>query len=241
MPPGSCRSRPAPSRRARRVALAALAGAALHGLLPAASARTVAHERPAAAGAVWVPAWVCTAVRAAGTVAHEGHGTAPPAPALAWAPPALARATPTPQVSMSPHPPTEVQAGPTLKRVLEQLLCQCGCNLTVYACEGTMTCEVAAGMRRQAERLLARGMTPDEVLAAFAADYGEDVLAAPTREGFNLTAWVLPFAVLAGGGLVVALALRSWRPRGGEPEEVPSAAIDPTLLEEVEREVRREG
>jgi len=95
--------------------------------------------------------------------------------------------------------------------------------------------------RADAERMLASGMTADQVLAAFAADYGEHVLAAPTKEGFNLTAWVLPFVVLGVGGLVVAFALRSWRPRRPDQGEEELPRADPRYLAEVERELEREG
>ncbi len=140
---------------------------------------------------------------------------------------------------MSPHPPAQVQADPNLERVLKGLMCRCGCNLTVYACEGTMTCDVAAKMRADAEEKLALEMGPSEVLEAFAADYGEQVLAAPTKKGFNLTAWVLPFVALGVGGLVVAYALRTWRSRRPEQDEEPPPA-DPRYVAAVEEELSRE-
>ena len=45
------------------------------------------------------------------------------------------------------------------------------------------------------------GKSKPEVLQAMVAQYGERILAAPTKEGFNLTAWIIPFVMLVAGGL----------------------------------------
>lgn len=154
----------------------------------------------------------------------------------------LAQTAPTPQVSMSPLPqPTNVEASPELRKVLDGIMCQCGCNLTAYACEGTMLCSVSSAMRKDAERMLASGMTADQALQAFAADYGEGILAAPPKSGFNLTAWVLPFVVLAAGGLLVGLSIWAWRPKAaaagaGEVE----VQTDPEYVERIEKELEQE-
>ncbi len=147
--------------------------------------------------------------------------------------------------SAQEHPTSHEQgttaADPELREVLTGLMCRCGCNLSVYDCEGTMTCDVAAAMRAEAEAMLQEEMSPPQVLSAFAADYGEQVLAAPTKSGFNLTAWVLPFVALGVGGAAVTLALRTWRPRRAArraAEEAPQA--DPRYLAQVEEELRRE-
>ena len=127
------------------------------------------------------------------------------------------------------------------RRVSNRILCQCGCNLTAYACEGTMLCSVSSAMRKDAERMLASGMTADQAIKAFAADYGEGILAAPPKSGFDLTAWVLPFVVLGAGGLLVAFSIKAWRPKAaaegaGEVEVQP----DPKYLERIEKELEQE-
>ena len=154
----------------------------------------------------------------------------------------LSQAAPTPQASMSPLPQARnVEASPELRKVLDSILCQCGCNLTAYACEGTMLCSVSSAMRKDAERMLASGMTADQAIKAFAADYGEGILAAPPKSGFDLTAWVLPFVVLGAGGLLVAFSIKAWRPKAaaegaGEVEVQP----DPKYLERIEKELEQE-
>jgi cytochrome c-type biogenesis protein CcmH len=144
--------------------------------------------------------------------------------------------------SMAPHAPVEVPVSPELKKVLEGLLCQCGCNLDAYSCQQTMTCNVSTDMWDQAVLMVDReGKTPEQALEAFAADYGEYVLASPTKRGFNLVAWALPFTALGLGAVVIAVALRRWRPRALAPVGDAAPQVDQRFLDQLERELREEG
>lgn len=58
-------------------------------------------------------------------------------------------------------------------------------------------------------RRLAAGETERQILAAYVAQYGKQVLAQPPAEGFDLSLYVMPFVLLIGGlGLVILLARR---------------------------------
>lgn len=164
--------------------------------------------------------------------------------------PRAASATPMygshPQVgtgsSMAPHAPVEVRVSPELKKVLEGLLCQCGCNLDAYQCQQTMTCNVSTSMWDQAALMVDQeGKTPEQALEAFAADYGEYVLAAPMKRGFNLVAWVLPLTALGLGAVVLAIALRRWRPRALASVGDTAPQVDQRYLDQLERELREDG
>ena len=89
---------------------------------------------------------------------------------------------------------------------------------------------------------IAAGDSRSEIDEALVADFGEEVLAAPPREGFNLLAWVLPLlgGALAVGGLAYALVRWSrTRPEAAAPE--PSSANGrPPLDPELERKVDEE-
>jgi len=55
------------------------------------------------------------------------------------------------------------------------------------------------GMLTLIEQKLAKGESATGIVQFFVAQYGEQVLSAPTKKGFNLTAWITPFvAILAG-------------------------------------------
>lgn len=144
--------------------------------------------------------------------------------------------------SMAPHAPVEVPVSAGLRQVLEGLLCQCGCNLDAYDCQQTMTCNVSTDMWAQAEELVDRqGRTPAQALQLFATDYGEYVLAAPLKRGFNLAAWILPLVGMVLGAVVIAFALRTWRPRTAEVPDASPPEIDPRYLDQLERELREDG
>ncbi|MFH1003288.1 MAG: cytochrome c-type biogenesis protein CcmH, partial [Chloroflexota bacterium] len=59
-----------------------------------------------------------------------------------------------------------------------------------------------------------QGKTGPEITALMVARYGEQVLSAPPKRGFNLTAWILPFVAILLGGVVVYSALVAWVRRG---------------------------
>lgn len=77
--------------------------------------------------------------------------------------------------------------------------------------------------------LIAQGKDKEQIKAALVAEYGSEVLAVPSTEGFDLAAWVVPIAGILIVALAVALAARRWRrTRGGGAQPGPSpAGIDP--------------
>jgi cytochrome c-type biogenesis protein CcmH len=58
--------------------------------------------------------------------------------------------------------------------------------------------------------LVAGGYAAQEIMKAFRDVYGERVLMAPVKEGFNWVGYIAPFAVLAAGAGVVATLLKRW-------------------------------
>ena len=100
--------------------------------------------------------------------------------------------------------------------------------------------EIAEQMRRTVRERLAEGESRDEVLRFFVERYGEGILAAPPKSGFNLLAWLVPpLALLIGGG-ALALVLRSMRREHHRSSEEPSlgAAGLETYLSAVDRDIR---
>jgi cytochrome c-type biogenesis protein CcmH len=95
-----------------------------------------------------------------------------------------------------------------------QIHCQCGCNLDVYTCRTTdFSCSVSPAMHSDVMGLVAGGHSAQEILAAFKAVYGEKVLMAPVRSGFNLVGYTMPFVALGVGAVVIAALIRRWKPR----------------------------
>jgi cytochrome c-type biogenesis protein CcmH len=91
------------------------------------------------------------------------------------------------------------------------LHCQCGCGLDVYTCRTTdFSCSVSPAMHADVMGLVAGGYAAQEIMKAFREVYGERVLMAPVKEGFNWVGYIAPFAVLAAGAGVVVTLLKRW-------------------------------
>lgn len=134
--------------------------------------------------------------------------------------------------------------GPSFQELEEALTCQCGCGLTVHSCNH-LTCPSAIPLRAEIREQMALGKTRAEILEHFRTKYGELILSAPTTRGFNLVAWVLPFAALGVGLIFVLVVVRRWvaaqRARRSDVRpEVPAADAQATAQYQsiLEREMR---
>jgi cytochrome c-type biogenesis protein CcmH len=93
----------------------------------------------------------------------------------------------------------------------------------------------------------AAGKTADQVKTELVAEFGERILAAPPRKGFNLLAWLLPIAALLAGAVAVGLAAWRWsRSREPQPAVVAPGAggngrvpADPELERRLDEELAR--
>ena len=122
-----------------------------------------------------------------------------------------------------------------------QLMCQCGCAQLLGECDH-VGCPDRDKELSQLTTDMAAGMTDQQILDEFVAKYGATVLAAPTTKGFDLVAWIAPFAVFAAALLGTILLIRRWGGLGGKPLEPATAATessDPADRERLER-IRRE-
>ena len=104
---------------------------------------------------------------------------------------------------------TAAAASVTTKEIEEALTCQCGCGLTVHSCNH-LQCGSGIPLKQEVLTMVSQGVPRDEILLRFRDKYGEKILSSPTTEGFNLTAWVLPFVVLGIGVVVVLGTVRRW-------------------------------
>ena len=125
-------------------------------------------------------------------------------------------------------------------------MCYCGCaDLTVRAC----TCGTADAIRQEIAERLGNGETPDQVVAVYVSRHGAQIRSAPTKTGFDLLAWVTPFAALLLAGSALIVIVRRWgaqaaaaRSAGAPvpPAPRPFLPEDEKALERVRREMREE-
>ncbi len=116
--------------------------------------------------------------------------------------------------------PLLAQVPADLNEIKRSLICSCDCNMTVAACEGAMSCGTAKKLNSEAIAYIEQGMSKDEILDTFVRRYGEQILAAPTKKGFNLVAWILPFAVLGTIGIGIVILIRKWVEKPSATQEV---------------------
>lgn len=92
-------------------------------------------------------------------------------------------------------------------------------------------------------RLIAQGLTKDEIKDRLEAEYGPTVLAIPGNEGFDLAAWLVPGAAIVLAGVAIGIGLWRWRQDGangggsGGPRD--AEALDPADAERLDADLAR--
>jgi cytochrome c-type biogenesis protein CcmH len=116
-----------------------------------------------------------------------------------------------------------------VKAIEGQMRCTCGCNLDVFTCRTTdFTCTTSPAMHRLVLARLDSGMTSVQVIDAFQRQYGESVMMAPPKRGFNWAAYLMPFVGLLVGFVIVAMVIRGWfRVQPREPLDGAAAEARP--------------
>jgi cytochrome c-type biogenesis protein CcmH len=131
------------------------------------------------------------------------------------------------------------EAHPTLPELEGELICP-----TCHEPLALSSSPIADRMRAFIRTRIAAGDTKSEIKAKLVDQFGESVLAAPPKHGFNLLAWLIPLVGLALGAVVLALLARRWtRARAAPVPRGPSgngrAALDPELERRVDEELAR--
>ncbi|HVM98273.1 MAG TPA: cytochrome c-type biogenesis protein CcmH [Candidatus Acidoferrales bacterium] len=123
----------------------------------------------------------------------------------------------------------------------ESLTCQCGCGLTVHSCNH-LQCGSALPLRDEIREQMALGKDKTAILAHFSEKYGEKILSAPIASGFNLLAWITPFALLGIGAVFVGITLSRWRAasRSSEKSAAASSAPGPSQRSPYDQELERD-
>ena len=123
-----------------------------------------------------------------------------------------------------------------VKEVGENFMCICMCNQLLTGCNH-VNCPNSPGMIKEVAALLDEGKSEEEIKTHFVDKYGATVLSAPPTSGFNLSAWIMPFAALLIGAGVAVYFARRFRSRWAD---VASASVDTTKYQgRVEEELEK--
>ncbi|HLH10236.1 MAG TPA: cytochrome c-type biogenesis protein CcmH [Terriglobales bacterium] len=97
-------------------------------------------------------------------------------------------------------------------RLGHKLMCPCGCAEQLLECNH-VGCAYSDGMRKELAAAVQTGASDDAILQQFAEKYGTTVLAAPTKHGFDIVAWIMPGVVLVSGAWLAVILIRKWKYR----------------------------
>ncbi len=122
---------------------------------------------------------------------------------------------------------------PTLGELEGEVMCPT-CKTTL----DQSTAPIANRIRQFISARITAGDTKSQIKQKLVAQFGPAILAEPSKHGFNLLAWVLPFVGLGLGA--AALGLLAWRwSRARAPSPPDPSPLDPELDRRVDEELAR--
>lgn len=121
------------------------------------------------------------------------------------------------------------------KRLGQRMMCVCGCNQILTACNH-VGCTYSHGMLKELDDRIARGDSDDVILQSFVQEYGPTVLVDPPRTGFTGLVWVVPIVAPLLALYLVWELVRRWRQRA-----TLAPAAKPHLSRELLDRARREA
>jgi len=132
------------------------------------------------------------------------------------------------------------QLGGRARAIGEQLICPCGCTQGAIVCNH-VGCPIVTQLRAEIVQRAASTDSDALVLQSFVQEYGTQVLANPTRSGFNLLAWIMPWVALGLGMALVLWFVRRWRqPARADAAPGGDAGAQATVRREIADELERE-
>jgi cytochrome c-type biogenesis protein CcmH len=116
------------------------------------------------------------------------------------------------------------QPSTDVRRVGHRLACQCGCKDSVATCS-MLECGFSKPAKERIARMQAVGMSDQQIIDAFMRDYGPGIYLAPP----NALGWIVPYAGVAAGLVVIWLFLKKYRRPKALTEAGPVEIDDPEL------------
>jgi cytochrome c-type biogenesis protein CcmH len=96
-----------------------------------------------------------------------------------------------------------------VRRVGARLQCQCGgCKDSVATCS-MLECHFSKPAKERIAQMQSVGMSDDQIVQAFIRDYGMAVYLAPP----NAFGWIVPYACVGLGLVVILLFIRKYKPK----------------------------
>jgi cytochrome c-type biogenesis protein CcmH len=137
-------------------------------------------------------------------------------------------------LALAPGAALAAQPRASFNDVEDEVMCDT-CNVPLNIAESARADQERAEIRR----LIAQGLTKQQILDQLKRTYGPGILAKPQDSGFSLAVWWVPVAVVAALVALLAVLLPRWRRRppagdraGAEPLAPALSAADARRLDE---------
>jgi len=148
---------------------------------------------------------------------------------------ALIASLPAFLLALSLAPAARSQQTERAKRLGGRMMCVCGCNEILTACNH-VGCTTSHAMLKELDERVARGDSDDLVLQSFIQEYGPTVLVDPPKTGFTGLVWVVPIVAPLLALRLVWELVRRWRQRA-----TLTPAGGPQISSELLARARREA
>ena len=123
---------------------------------------------------------------------------------------------------------------PTLAELEGEVVCPT-CHTTL----DQSSSPIASRMKVFIATRIRDGDTKSEIERKLVAQFGPEVIAKPSKHGFDLVAWLLPLFLLAGGAAGVGAAAWKWRKASTQASVSPAAPLDPDVERRIDEELAR--
>ena len=120
-----------------------------------------------------------------------------------------------------------------------KMMCTCGCGQVLLECNH-VGCQTSGGMRDELTTGIAGGQNDSLILQSFVQRYGATVLAAPTTQGFDLVAWIMPFLVAALALVGTIFLVRNWAKNQPSLAVAAAQSAGDPALDAMRERIRRE-
>src|SRR5260370_33497009 len=107
-----------------------------------------------------------------------------------------------------------------IRRVGSRLMCKCGCPHTVSSCD-MFECEFSNTGKLRIAKLKGQGVSDQAIIDEYVRQYGQEIYRAEP----NSFGWIIPYATLAPGALLIWWFIRRYRKPQPAPE-LAGAAVD---------------
>jgi len=118
---------------------------------------------------------------------------------------ALAQA-PAPAPATDGSPTAAEKPNADVVRVGKRLRCKCGCGDSIASCS-MLQCEYSKPGKERIAKMQSLGMSDEQIIRAFVQDYGADIRIDPP----SAFGWIVPYAAVALGMVVIWLFVRKYR------------------------------